>query len=103
MQPVNNVGAMNKKQAKKMKKMIEALQKELSAEILSLMQAYGKPMDIEQIVDAYPDNARRQSCKNRQELKQYVSIGLGSLIQDGKLKELPRAADGRFYLEIVSE
>ncbi|GEM_PF-1845561 len=100
MQAVNNVGGMTKKQAKKMQKMIAALQKELADDIVAVMEASGEPMDMAQIVEAYPDNERRKSS-NPQELKQYISMGLGKLIQDGKVRELPRTADGRFLLELA--
>ncbi len=103
MQPVNNISqqGMSKKQAKKMQKMINALQEEMAQSVLDLMKVANEPMDMPSIIEAYPDNERRQSCKDDKELKLYISMGIGKLIQDGKIRELPKSADGRFLLEIV--
>lgn len=92
---------MSKKQAKKMQKMINALQNEMAQSVLQTMEDAKTPLDINEIVTAYPDNERRKSCKDNNELKLHISIGLGKLIQEGKVRELPRTKDGRFPLEIV--
>ncbi|HHH73038.1 MAG TPA: hypothetical protein ENL04_04360 [Sulfuricurvum sp.] len=103
MQPVNNIQkqGMSKKQAKKMQKMVNALQKEMADTVYETMKEAGKPLDVNDIVTAYPDNERRKSCKDDNELKLHISMGLGKLIQDGKVKELPKTADGKFLLEII--
>lgn len=92
---------MSKKQAKKMQKMVNALQKEMANSVFETMKKAEKPMDVNEIVSAYPDNERRRGCKDDKELKLYISMGLGKLIQDGKVRELPRTDDGKFPLEIV--
>ena len=84
-----------------MQKMINALQEEMAQSVLELMKVANEPMDMPAIIEAYPDNERRQSCKDDKELKLYISMGIGKLIQDGKIRELPKSADGRFLLEIV--
>jgi len=101
MQAANNPGGMTKKQAKKMKKLIDQLQQELAEEVLAIMRDKGEPMEMTAIVEAYPDNERRRSCRNMQELKQYVAMGLGKLIHEGQVRELPKTNDGRFLLEVV--
>jgi len=103
MRPVNNVNTsgMTKKQAKKMQKMLDTLQKEMAETILLTMQQKGEPMEMAEIIAAFPDNERRRSCKNDQELKLYVSMGLGRLIRDGSVRELPKTADGKHLLAVV--
>ncbi len=103
MTPANNVNKpeMTKKEAKKMQKMIKALQKEMADSVLEVMRNAKEPMDIEEIIAAYPNNERRKSCKDDKELKLYISMGLGKLIEDKKVRELPKTDDGRFLLEVV--
>lgn len=102
MKPINNVqGTMTKKQEKKLKKQMEALQNEMADTVLETMKKAGKSLDMAEIIAAYPDNELRQSCSNDNDLKLYISMGLGTLIQEGKIKELPKTDDGRFPLEIV--
>ena len=103
MNPVNNIpqGNMTKKQEKQMKKKLNALQNEMAETVLETMKKAGKPMDLAEIIAAYPDNERRRGCKDDKELKLYVSIGLGNLIKQGKVKDLPKSLDGRYLLEVV--
>ncbi|OQX60176.1 MAG: hypothetical protein B5M52_00845 [Helicobacteraceae bacterium 4484_230] len=88
------------KQTKAMQKKISRLQKELAAEIEDVIRAYGKPMDMQEIIDHYPDNERKK-MSDAKTLKQYISMGLGYMISQGIIKELPKTPDGRYLLELV--
>lgn len=92
---------LTKKQTKQLKKQMEALQKEMADSVLETMKRAGKPVDVAEIIAAYPDNERRRSCKDDKELKLYISMGLGKLIQEERVRELPKAQDGRYLLEIA--
>ncbi len=103
MNPVNNLSQSpkTKKQAKQMKKALETLQNEMSESVLETMRTAGKPLDLAEIIAAYPNNERRRGCKNDKELKLYISMGLGSLIQSGQVRQLPKSLDGRYLLEVA--
>lgn len=102
MKPINNVqGTMTKKQEKRLKKQMEALQKEMADTVLETMKNAARALDMAEIIAAYPNNELRQSCSNDNDLKLYISMGLGKLIQEGKVKELPKTDDGRFPLEVL--
>lgn len=104
MKPANNTVRPNAQmRTGKMQKMMKALQKEMARSVLEVMQAAATPLDLPAIIESFPDNERRRGCKNTQELKMYISMGIGKLIQDGKVKELPRTLDGRFPLKIVDK
>lgn len=104
MKPANNTTPPNSQMRNgKMQKMMKTLQKEMADTVLEIMNASDKALDMPAIIEAFPDNERRRGCKNIQELKMYVSMGIGKLIQDGKVKELPRTLDGRFPLEVVDK
>lgn len=79
------------------------LQNEMAASVLELMRSSAEPMDMADIIAAYPDNEIKKKCSSENELKHYIAIGLGKLIQDGSVKELPKTADGRYPLEVVSD
>jgi hypothetical protein len=103
MKPVNNVTetAMTKKQAKKAKKLLNELQKEMADSVFETIKSAGKALDLSEIIAAYPDNARRRSCKDDKQLKLYISMGIGTLIEQGRVIELPQSADGKFPLDIA--
>ncbi len=84
---------------KALKKMMKKLQDEMSTSVLQLLQSSPEPLDLTQIIELYPDNERRRSCQSLDELKRYISIGLGKLIEDKKVTELPQSSDGRFLLK----
>jgi hypothetical protein len=88
------------KQTKAMQKKILKLQKELAQEIKEIMSSYGSPMDMQTIMDNYPDNERKKS-NDTKTLKQYISMGLGYMISTGMVKELPITTDGRYLLELT--
>ncbi|MBN2895916.1 MAG: hypothetical protein JXK05_08530 [Campylobacterales bacterium] len=92
--------SIDKQQAKEMQKAINKLQKELGEEIVAIFKEAGKPLDVEELMERYPDNARRQES-NATTLKRYMQLGLGPLVQEGVLKQLPQSADGRYRLELA--
>ncbi len=92
--------AMDKRKAKAMQKGIEKLQRELSDEILSVFHKASTPLDINEIVANYPENDRKASCDTAT-LKKYVSIGLGYMIEQKFVKELPQDEEGRWRLALV--
>ncbi len=89
------------KQNKSLKKMMRRLQSEMSTSVLDVMKKHKEPLDLAQIITLYPDDERRKSCKSDIELKHYISIGLGKLIMDKQVRELPKSIDGRLLLEVV--
>lgn len=92
--------SLDKKKAKEMQKAIAKLQSELGEEILEIFKRVGKPMDIAEIMENYP-NIDRKTQNDEKTLKSYVQMGLGPLVQEGTLKELEVSSDGRFRLELV--
>lgn len=92
--------SIDKRKAKEMQKGIAKLQLELSAEITEVFKASSAPLDIMQIVANYPENARKTSC-NEKTLKQYVSMGLGYMIEKKLVKELPQDEDGKWKLALI--
>ncbi len=89
-----------KRKQKEKQRQIDQLQKELGVEIIEILKAANTPLDINQIVEHYPQNARRKESDDKT-LKLYMSMGLGPLIQEGKVKELPQAEDGRYPLALA--
>ncbi len=92
--------SQERKHAKEMQKKIITLQKELAKEIEDIMKAHDEPMDMQAIIDHYPDNERKIES-DAPTLKRYVSIGLGYMISEGMIKELPKSEDGKFLLALV--
>jgi hypothetical protein len=92
--------SINKRKAKEMQRGIEKLQLELKDEITEVFKASDTPLDIYEIVQNYPDNARKASCDEKT-LKQYVAMGLGYMIEKGLVKELPQDANGKWKLALV--
>ncbi len=92
--------AVDKKKAKEMQKAIYALQIELGKEILEIFQSAKKPLDLAEVIALYPDNARRAD-NDAENLKRYVQMGLGPMVQDGVLKQLPIDSKGKHRLELV--
>ncbi len=92
--------AQEKKKAKEMQKAIAALQAELGKEILEIFQNEKRPLDLAEIIELYPDNARRAD-NDVANLKRYVQMGLGPMVQDGVLKQLPIDSEGKHRLELV--
>ncbi len=92
--------SLDKKQAKAMQKAIAKLQEELGEEIIDVFKTAKKPLDIAELMALYPDNARKQE-NDEKTLKSYMQMGLGPLVQNGLLKELPVSEDGRYRLELA--
>ncbi len=92
--------AIDKKKAKDMQKAIAALQAELGKEIMEIFQNTKKPLDLAEIIALYPENARRAD-NDAENLKRYIQIGLGPMVQDGVLKQLPIDSEGKHRLELV--
>jgi len=92
--------ALDKKKAKEMQKAIAALQVELGKEILEIFQSAKKPLDLAEIIALYPDNARRAD-NDAENLKRFIQIGLGPMVQDGVLKQLLVDSEGKHRLELV--
>ncbi len=92
--------SLDKKQAKAMQKAIAKLQEELGEEIIDVFKTAKKPLDIAELMALYPDNARKQESDEKT-LKSYMQMGLGPLVQNGLLKELPVSEDGRYRLELA--
>ena len=90
--------SLEKKKAKNMQKAIQALQKELGDEILEIFKEAKRPLDLTEIIELYPDNARRAE-NDEANLKRYMQMGLGPLVNDGVLKQLPIDTDGKHRLE----
>jgi len=91
--------SQERKKAKEMQKQINKLQKELGEEIITIFKEAQKPLDVEEIAALYPDNERKKSA-NEKELKMYIQMGLGPLVNDGILVQLPVSEDGRYRLEL---
>lgn len=87
---------------KKKQQAIKKLQDKLATEIIDVFSAMQRPLDLEEIVDNYQDEARKQEG-DRKLLKQYVMMGLGPMVQDGRIKQLDVDADGKHKLELVKE
>jgi len=92
--------ALDKKKAKAMQKAINALQSELGKEIMEIFTTAKKPLDLAEIIALYPQNERREKS-NEKELKQYIQMGLGPMVQNGILKQLPIDSEGKHRLELV--
>ncbi len=92
--------SINKRKAKAMQKGIQKLQLELKDEITAIFKNASKPLDINDIVANYPQNKRKVSC-DTVTLKKYVSIGLGYMIENKLVKELPQDEDGKWNLVLV--
>jgi hypothetical protein len=92
--------SIEKRKAKEMQRGIEKLQLELKDEITEVFKTSSSTLDIQEIVQNYPNNARKASC-NEKTLKQYVAMGLGYMIEKGLVKELPQDADGKWKLALV--
>ncbi len=92
--------SIDKRKAKAMQKEIEKLQLALSHEIMSVFNKRSMPLDINDIVAHYPDNERKSSC-DTVTLKKYVSIGLGYMIEQGMIRELPQDENGKWKLELT--
>ncbi|RLA69913.1 MAG: hypothetical protein DRG24_07705 [Epsilonproteobacteria bacterium] len=89
-----------KRQNKVKKQHVLKLQQEIGAEIIKVLEDSVSPLDASQILNHYPDNARRKENDDKT-LKLYISMGLGYLIEAKKVKELPKTEDGRFPLALV--
>ncbi len=94
--------SMDKRKAKAMQKGIQKLQVELSREIMGIFQSASTPLDINEIVANYPDNERKASC-DTMTLKKYVSIGLGYMIEQQLIKELPQDEHGQWKLALIKD
>ena len=92
--------SIDKRKAKEMQKGIHKLQLELSDEITTTFKTASTSLDIDEIVENYPDNIRKTTCDTKT-LKQYVSMGLGYMIDKGLVKELPQDENGKWKLALV--
>ncbi|MEA3522687.1 MAG: hypothetical protein U9R50_06905 [Campylobacterota bacterium] len=92
--------ALEKKKAKEMQKAIATLQDELGKEIMEIFQTAKKPLDLAEIIALYPENARRAD-NDAANLKRYIQMGLGPMVQNGVLKQLPIDTEGKHRLELV--
>ncbi len=92
--------SIDKRKTKAMQKGIQKLQLELSGEIMTVFKSVSTPLDINDIVANYPDNERKASC-DTETLKKYVSIGLGYMIEQQLIKELPQDEHGKWKLTPV--
>ncbi len=92
--------SLSKKKAKEMQKAIHALQVELGKEISEIFKEAKKPLDLAEIIELYPNNARRAEG-DETTLKRYIQMGLGLMIQEGSVKQLPVDKDGKHRLELV--
>jgi hypothetical protein len=92
--------AIDKRKAKEMKKAMHKLQLELADEITSVFEAAAQPLDIDEIVAHYPENARKASC-DAKTLRQYVAIGLGYMIGEKMVQELPQESNGQWKLALI--
>ena len=92
--------SQEKKKAKKMQKAIHALQEELAKEILEIFQDAKRPLDLAEIIALYPDNARKAE-NDEANLKRYIQMGLGPMVQDGVVRQLPVDSEGKHRLELV--
>ncbi|MEA1919278.1 MAG: hypothetical protein U9N52_05510 [Campylobacterota bacterium] len=92
--------ALDKKKAKEMQKSIHALQVELGAEIMEIFKTANKPLDLAEIIALYPDNARRAD-NDEANLKRYIQMGLGPMVHEGVLKQLPIDSEGKHRLALA--
>lgn len=92
--------SVDKRKAKEIKKAMHNLQLELADEITSVFKTAAQPLDIDEIVAHYPDNIRKTSCDTKT-LRQYVAIGLGYMIGEKMVKELPQDSNGKWKLALV--
>jgi hypothetical protein len=92
--------SLEKQKAKKMQKAIHALQVELGKEILEIFKKADRALDLAEIIELYPDNARRAE-NDETNLKRYMQMGLGLMIQEGTIRQLPVDSEGKHRLELV--
>ena len=92
--------SLNKKKAKEMQKAIHALQVELGKEISEIFKEAKRPLDLAEIIELYPDNERRAEG-DETNLKRYIQMGLGLMIQEGSIKQLPVNNEGKHLLELI--
>lgn len=92
--------SQEKKKAKEMQKAVHALQAELGEEIMEIFQTAKRPLDLQEIIELYPDNARKAD-NDAANLKRYIQMGLGPMVQDGVLKQLPIDSEGKHRLELA--
>jgi hypothetical protein len=100
MEKIMGQKSLEKKKAKEMQKAIRALQDELGKEILEIFHKADRALDLEEIIELYPDNARRAE-NDGANLKRYIQMGLGPMVHEGVLKQLPIDEEGKHRLELV--
>lgn len=92
--------SLEKRKAKEMQKAIQALQLELSKDILEVFKEADRALELEEIIQLYPDNARKKEG-DKANLKRYVQMGLGYMIEEKMLKQLPADSEGKYRLELI--
>ena len=89
-----------KQAMKKKQKAVYALQDELAIELIETFEKENRAMDIDEIVTCYVNEERRAEG-NEKLLKQYVMMGLGPMIHDGRVELLEIQADETQKLKLV--
>ena len=92
--------SLDKKKAKEMQHAINQLQKELGEEIIAVFKDAGKALDLAELIEIYPENERK-THNDAKTFKSYLQLGLGPLVQNGQLRQLPVSSDGKYRLELA--
>ena len=92
-----------KQAMKKKQRAVHALQQKLAQEIIETFKKEGnRDMYMEEIVECYVDEDRKAEG-DAHLLKQYVMMGLGPMVHDGRIKPLETEEDGRQKLHLVQK
>jgi len=92
--------SLDKKKAKEMQRAINQLQNELGEEIIAVFKEAGRALDLAELMEIYPENERKTK-NDAKTFKSYLQLGIGPLVHNGQLKQLPVSSDGKYRLELV--
>ena len=95
--------SQEKQAMKKKQRAVHALQNTLAKEIIATFEKEGnRDMYMDEIIACYADEARKAEG-DAHLLKQYVMMGLGPMVHDGRIKPLETEEDGRQKLHLVQK
>jgi len=91
--------SQEKQAMKKKQKAVHALQNDLAKEIIETFEKENRDMDLAEIVEAYVNEDRKNEGDEKL-LKQYVMMGLGPMVHDGRVEQLAEDSDGKHKLKL---
>ena len=92
--------SQEKQAMKKKQKAVLALQNDLAKEIIETFEKENRDMDLAEIVEAYVNKDRRNEGDEKL-LKNYVMMGLGPMVHDGRIEQLDVDADNKHKLRLI--